>query len=313
MINLDYFQNINILLSIKNVFLIPEEERLMEKKELIGLLNRDIADEHAAIIRYLVHGWMEGEDTPLGSSLLSRSREEMWHMHWLGMIISQLGGEPNLVPAAYPYDPTSRATMFKSYAEYEEKLIPHYNAEADLVDDPHIKRVLQREAWESAIHARKFRKILGKLRPEEAEGLPGGELDLPKEFLDMLQEEVTRKNNELLQHIRYSWIFQKKGSLAWQLMDQAMEKMKHIAHFAEDIGGNGIPPQFNPGNIDKSKTIGKALKKALDDLRIAREKHKTLRENNEIKKHAGLVINLDLTIRQEQYQAEELEGIVRKK
>ena len=61
----------------------------MKKSELIEMLNKDMADEHAAIIRYIVHGWMEGEDTPVGSSLLSRSREEMWHMHWLGMIIGK--------------------------------------------------------------------------------------------------------------------------------------------------------------------------------------------------------------------------------
>ena len=113
----------------------------MKKYELIALLNKDLKDEHAAIIRYLVHGWLEGEDTPLGASLLSRSREEMWHMHWLGMIIGQLGGEPDLTPAPYPYDPTNRATIFKSYVEYEEKLVPHYNAEANKVDDPHIKRI----------------------------------------------------------------------------------------------------------------------------------------------------------------------------
>jgi bacterioferritin len=34
----------------------------MDKQELIDMLNRDLADEHAAIIRYLVHGYMEGED-----------------------------------------------------------------------------------------------------------------------------------------------------------------------------------------------------------------------------------------------------------
>jgi len=56
----------------------------MKKNHLIELLNRDMAEEHAAIIRYLVHAWMEGEDTPIGASLLSRSREEMWHMHWAG-------------------------------------------------------------------------------------------------------------------------------------------------------------------------------------------------------------------------------------
>ena len=282
----------------------------MKKNELIALLNKDLADEHAAIIRYLVHGWLEGEDTPIGASLLSRSREEMWHMHWLGMIIGKLGSEPNFTPAPYPYDPTNRATIFKSYVEYEEKLVPHYNAEADMVDDdPHIKRVLQREAWESAIHARKFQRILGKLRPEEAAGVPGGRPELPKEFLDMLQEEVTGKYNEMLCHIRHSWVFQKEAIFAWQLMDQAMEKMKQIAHFAEDIGGNGIPPHLKPGHIDKNKTISKAMKKVLKDVKTAQDRHTKLSEDSELKKHGGLVINLDLTLQQEQYQAEELEDI----
>jgi bacterioferritin len=116
----------------------------MKKKELIELLNRDLTDEHAAIIRYLVHGWLEGEDTPIGASLLSRSREEMWHMNWLGTIIGKLGGEPDFIPAPYPYDPSNRTTIFQSYVDYEEKLVPHYNGEAYMVDDLHIKKILQR-------------------------------------------------------------------------------------------------------------------------------------------------------------------------
>ncbi len=285
----------------------------MKKRELIAMLNRDMKEEHAAIIRYLVHGWMEGEDTPIGANLISRSREEMWHMHWLGFIICKLGGEPDFIPAPYPYDPTNRATIFKSYVEYEERLIPHYNGEADKVSDPHIKRVLQREAWESAIHARKFQRILGKLSPEEANSAPGGDAELPKEFLDRLQEEVTSKYNEMLQHIRYSWVLQKNGILAWQLMDQAMEKMKQVAHVAEDIGGNGILVQFNPGRIDTSKSKLKALKKAAEDVRASRERHVHLSKDEGFKKHGGLVINLDLTIQQEQYQAEELEDMGKKK
>jgi len=285
----------------------------MKKPELTALLNRDLKDEHAAIIRYLVHGWLEGEDTPLGASLLSRSREEMWHMHWLGMIIGQLGGEPDFTPAPYPYDPTNRATIFRSYVEYEEKLVPHYNAEADKIVEPHIKRVLQREAWESAIHARKFQRILGKMSQKEAMGVPGGELGLPKKFITLLQEEVTHKYNEMLQHIRYSWVFQKDSILAWQLLDQAMEKMKQVAHFAEDIGGNGIPPKFIPGPTDKSKTIGKSLKKAVMDIRTAIDRHMKLKENSEFKKHGGLVINLDLTLQQERYQEAELKDMGKKK
>lgn len=281
----------------------------MKKSELVTLLNRNLADEHAAVIRYLVHGWLEGEDTPIGASLISRSREEMWHMHWLGMIIGKLGGEPNLTPAPYPYDPTSRASIFRSYIEYEEKLVPYYQEEVKTVDDPHIRRVLEREAWESAIHARKFQRILDRLGPEEARGLPGGQSDLPKEFLVRLQGEVTVKYTEMLQHLRSSWVFQKNASVAWDLMDQSMEKMKHIAHFAEEIGANGVPPQFKPRTIDRGRVAGRMLIKAVEDVRKAHKRHLKLRRDAELNRHAGIVIDLDLTIQQEQYQAEELEDI----
>jgi bacterioferritin len=285
----------------------------MKKKDLIAMLNRDMTDEHAAIIRYLVHGWMEGEDTPIGASLLSRSREEMWHMHWLGMIICQLGGEPNFKPAPYPYDPTNRTTIFESYVAYEEKLIPHYRGEADLVDDPHIKRVLQREAWESAIHARKFARIRNKLSPAQAKTAPGAERELPKEFIDMLQKEVTDKYNDMLRHIRHSWLLQKQGTKGWNLMDQAMEKMKQIAHFAEDIGANGIPPVFKPGKMDLSRTSADMLKKASADVLKSHARHIKLAKDREFSKHGGMVINLDLTIQQEKYQAEELNDMAKKK
>ena len=279
----------------------------MDKQTLIERLNKDLADEHAAIIRYMVHGYMEGEDTPLGASLISISREEMWHFHWLGMIIGKLGGEPDFTPAPYPHDPSSRATLLRSYIDYEEKLIPHYGGEAEKVDDPHIRRVLEREAWESAIHARKFKRKLDKLSPEEAAGLPGGESELPEELLDKLQAEVTSKYTEMLQHLRTSWLFQRDDMIGWKIMDQAMEKMKQLAHFAEDIAEDGVAPTFKPGVIDRSSVIGQALKRGLEDVRTARERHLQLREDSEVGKHSGLVINLDLTIQQEEYQGAELE------
>ena len=284
----------------------------MKKKDIIALLNRDLADEHAAVIRYLVHGWLEGEDTPVGSSLISRSREEMWHMHWLGMIIGQLGGEPDLKPAPYPYDPTNRATIFRSYIEYEESLVPRYQGEAALVDDAHIRRVLEREAWESAVHAKKFQRILERLEPEEAGGLPGGELELSEEVLNLLQKEVTVTYSEMLQHVRSSWVFQKSGEFSWKLMDQAMEKMKHVAHFAEEIGGNGIAPQFRPCKIDMDESLGGAVEKAIERLGRAQKRHLRLRKDPELNSRSGMLINLDLASRQEQFQKEELEDAMKR-
>ena len=279
----------------------------MEKEELIVMLNKDMAEEHAAILRYLVHSYLEGEDTPLGASLLSRAREEMWHMHWLGMVVGNLGGEPNMTPAPYPFDPTNRASIFKSYVDYELKLVPQYMGEAERVDDPHIKRVLQREGWESEYHAKKFQRILDKLTPELAEGLPGEENELPEEFVARLQGLVESKYTEMLQHIRSSWVFQKEGMLGWQMMDFAMTKMKQLAHLAEEVAENGITPRFEASKLEKNDSVGAALKKGLEDVRAAREEHFKFQGESETQKHAGLLLSLDLALKQEEYEAAEIE------
>jgi len=135
---------------------------------------------------------------------------------------------------------------------------------------------------------------------------------LPASFLDVLQKETTGKYHETLQHIGYAWALQKKSLSAWNLMDQAMVKMKQLSHFAEDIGGNGVPVTFKPGKIEITKDFGKSFKKAAGDVLKSHGRHKKLIRDNEFQKHAGLVINLDLTIQQEQYEAEELLGSLEK-
>ncbi|MFO7964976.1 MAG: ferritin-like domain-containing protein [Desulfobacterales bacterium] len=278
----------------------------MNDQELISMLNRDLADEHAAIIRYLVHAYLEGEDTPLGAGLLSRSREEMWHMHWLGMIIGRLGGEPEMKPAPYPHDPTNRATLFESYVRYEEKLIPHYMGEAEKTADPHIKRVLQREAWESEMHAVKFKKVLSKLTPEQANQLPEEENELPTAFVEAVQQAVSAKYNQMLQCIRDSWVFQKDAMLGWQIMDFSMTKMKQLAHLAEPVAENGFEPRFDVKQIRFSSAVGTALRHTLESLADTRKQHSDLLAAEETQKHAGLITNLELSIKQETYESDEI-------
>jgi hypothetical protein len=88
-------------------------------------------------------------------------------------------------------------------------------------------------------------------------------------------------------------------------MDHAMENMKQIAHFAEDIAENGMPPQFRPGKIDKNKNPHKAVSNVVKDLTATHRRHMKLKKNRELKKHGGLVVNLDLTVQQEEYQIHE--------
>lgn len=278
----------------------------MDNQKLIDMLNNDLADEHAAIIRYLVHSYLEGEDSPLGAGLLSRAREEMWHMHWLGMIIGQLGGEPDMKPAPYPYDPTNRKTIFKSYVDYELKLIPHYMKQAESVDDPHIKRVLQREAWESEMHAKKFQRTHDKLTPDKALGLPGEENTLPESFIQSIQQIVEFKYNQMLQAVRDAWVFQSNGRSGWQIIDFSFTKMKHLAHMSEQVAENGIAPKLKVGALSHSASIGLALQHALESVQKSRELHLKLKNDTETQKHSGLIINLDLAVQQEIYEADEI-------
>lgn len=284
----------------------------MENQKLINMLNKDMAEEHAAIIRYLVHSYLEGEDTPMGAKLLSRCREEMWHMHWLGMVVGKLGGEPNLTPATYPYDPTNRATIFQSYIDYEKSLIPHYNAEAEKMDDPHIRRVLQREAWESAMHADKFERMLDKLDKEEAQGLPGEENELPTDYVEKFQSLVEYKYNLMLRHIRDAWVFQKADISGWKIMDFAMTQMKQLAHLSEPVAENGIPPRFDVQPLHLSADLGAALSKTLEDVETSIKRHQALKNEEETQKHAGEIINLELTLDQETYQADEIKDWLKK-
>ncbi len=284
----------------------------METRQLIDMLNRDLADEHAAILRYLIHSYLEGEDTPIGAKLLSRAREEMWHMHWLGMIVGAFGGEPDMNPADYPHDPTNRKTILESYVAYEKKLVPHYEKEAQTVDDPHIKRVLLREAWESAMHAEKFQKMIDKLSSEEAAGLPGEDNELTEDLAGRLQQSVATKYRQMLQTLRDAWVFQEQGLGAWQRMDFSMTKMKQLAHSAEEVAENGIAPDFSGTIADLPDTFKAVLEKAVKDLETSLALHNDIRNNAEAQKHGGLMSNLDLTVRQEQYEIDELRDIRKK-
>jgi bacterioferritin len=228
-------------------------------------------------------------------------------MHWLGMIVGKLGGEPEMTPAPYPYDPTSRETIFRSYVEYEKKLIPHYHGQADRVDDPHIKRVLHREGWESEMHANKFQRVLNKLTPEQAAGLPGEENELPPELVEKIQDMIRRKYTQVLQTVRDAWVFQKEDIQGWELMDFSMTNMKQLAHVAEEVAENGIEPRFQAGSLKLSSAIGSALKGILEDVRQTRRGHQALKDDPEARKHSGLILNLDLSIAQEDYEAEEIE------
>ncbi len=130
----------------------------MDRKAFIAMLNKDLADEHASIVRYLIHAYQVGESTPFGQMLLSTAREEMWHMDWLGDELGEMGGEPEMAQGVYPYDGTSNASLLRSYVEWEDGLIKMYDQQAAQVEEPALKRILHQLGWESITHKRRLNR-----------------------------------------------------------------------------------------------------------------------------------------------------------
>ena len=150
------------------------------------------------------------------------------------------------------------------------------------------------------------------MSPEEARaGIPGGDQELPGGFLNTLKGELQDKYDEMLQHIRMAWAFQDAGQRGWNLMDQGMEKMKQLALFAEAVAEDGAPLVFRPGKIERVPVLGKALEKAGGDVRAALKRHENFRNDEELKKHGGIAVKLDLAVRQEAFQAAEIEDWIK--
>ena len=54
----------------------------MDKKQIIALLNKDLQDEHGAIIQYLTHAYGMGEGE-MTCEIEAMARDEMRHLDWL--------------------------------------------------------------------------------------------------------------------------------------------------------------------------------------------------------------------------------------
>jgi bacterioferritin len=280
------------------------------KQTLTDMLNADLRDEHASVIRYLIHAYQVGEDTPLGSMLLTMAREEMWHMDWLADEIGEMGKEPDMTPGVYPHDPTSNASLLRSYIEWEDGLVKAYAEQAERVSDPEIKRILLQQSQESNIHSRRFAAALAKLGPEAEEPLVYGESGkFSPDMLSRLQDEMTEEYKLVLQHLRHAFVFEGDHPETGELELVAMRHMKHMSHFAEELAEAGHEPEFDPPDLDMSRSLEPALQSDLELTQEARDRFVKLSQEPELAEHPGLKLEVDNMIIQEKFLAATVEEL----
>jgi bacterioferritin len=283
----------------------------MDRQELIELLNQDLRDEHVSVTRYLIHAYQAGEDTPLGSMMLSMAREEMWHMDWLADEIAEMGGEPDMRQGVYPHDPTSNATLLRSYIAWEEGLVKAYQAQAAKVDKEDVRRILMQQSKESGIHAQRFAAMLEKLGPEAEEPLVYEDTgEFSPELSRRLEDEMLDEYQLVLQHLRHAFVLEGESCPVGSGLElTAMRHMKHLSNFAEELAESGHKLEFVHPTIDMSDAVEPAIEADLALTRQARQRFIELSQSPELQEHAGLRTELDHMIYQEEFLAADLESL----
>lgn len=284
----------------------------MDRQKLIEMLNKDLMDEHVSVTRYLTHAYQAGEDTPLGAMMLSMAREEMWHMDWLADEIAELGGEPDMKQGVYPHDPTSNASLLRSYIAWEEGLVKSYMAQAARVDKQDVKRILMQQSKESSIHAQRFAAMLAKLGPEAEEPLVHEESGaFSPGMSEHLKDKMHDEYQLVLQHLRHAFVFEGESCPAGSGLElNAMRHMKHLSVFAEELAESGHPLEFVLPEIDMSQSVGPALEADLALTHQARQQFIELSQAPELAAHPGLKTELEHMIYQEEFLAEDVKGLM---
>jgi len=235
----------------------------MDKDKIITLLNQDLEGEHGAIIQYLSHAYAMGEGE-MACEIEAIAREEMRHLDWLAETIVGLGGTPSLKRGTMRMDGKSVMDWMKNDVLLEEDAATLYGEHIKGIDDPRIKRLLQRILSDEESHHGDFAHFVEKAQKEGAKDMRGPRQDRITPILDWgIEHEYT----VILQYLFHSYMTGNKN-VKRQMEDQAINEMQHLGWLGEkmvDISGS---PRIEHTEVDQSTKTTDMLRA---DIKIERE------------------------------------------
>jgi len=204
-------------------------------------------DEHGAIIQYLTHAYGMGEGE-MTCEIEAMARDEMRHLDWLAETIVELGGTPSLERGTMRMGGAQVSDWMKNNVMLEKGAITQYNEHISLVDDPKIKRLLQRILSDEEAHHGDFEHFVEKAQREGAKDVRGSRQDKTTQTLNWgIEHEYT----VILQYLLHSYL-SKSEEAKEQLSDQAINEMQHLGWLAEELVGEGGNPKIEHTEVDKS-------------------------------------------------------------
>jgi len=235
----------------------------MDKAKIIELLTKDLQDEHGAIIQYLSHAYAMGEGE-MACEIEGFARDEMRHLDWLAETIVELGGTPSLERGTMRMGGTSVAEWMGNNVLLEEGAIGQYREHIKAVDDPKMKRLLQRILSDEEAHRAKFEHLVEKAQREGAKDERGSRQDSVAQILNWgIEHEYT----VILQYLLHRYMSPNK-EVKKQMEDQAINEMQHLGWLAEEMVGSGGSPRIEHTKVHRSTKTADMLRA---DIKVEQE------------------------------------------
>jgi len=235
----------------------------MDKDEVIGLLNKDLEDEHGAIIQYLTHAYAMGEGE-MACEVEATARDEMRHLDWLAETIVALGGTPSLRRGTMRLVGKAVPDWMSDDVSLEEGAMRQYQEHIQAVDDPKIKRLLERILSDEKAHHGSFQHFVEKAKKEGARDIRGSRQDRVSGILNW---GVEHEYTVILQYLLHSYMI-KDEEAKEELQDQAINEMQHLGWLAEELAGGGGSPKIEHAEVYQSTEASDMLKA---DIKVEKE------------------------------------------
>jgi len=235
----------------------------VDRDKIIALLNQDLEGEHGAIIQYLTHAYAMGEGE-MACEIEAIAREEMRHLDWLAETIVELGGVPSLERGKMRMGGDSVADWMRNDVLLEEDGINLYREHIKLIDEPKIKRLLERILSDEESHHGDFQHFVDKAQKEGAKNVRGSRTD---RVVQTLNWGIEHEYTVILQYMFQSYMTTNKEAKK-ELEDQAINEMQHLGWLAEkivDISGN---PRIEHAEVDQSTKTADMLRA---DIKVEQE------------------------------------------
>jgi len=232
-------------------------------EDIIGLLNKDLEGEHAAIIQYLTHTYAMGEGE-LACEIEAIAREEMRHLDWLAETIVNLKGTPSFKRGEMRKLGKAIASWMTDDVHAEEDAIALYKEHIKAIANPKIKRLLKRILSDEMAHRGKFVHFVDKVQKKKMQDLRGTKKDRVAEILNWgIEHEYT----VIIQYLLHSYMAPNED-MKQEMQDQAINEMQHLGWLAEEMVSGKGSPRIEHTKVFKSKKMADMLKA---DIKIEKE------------------------------------------